>query len=152
MCWQCDNPDKTIHDYVDLLRARLFAQDWLVQYVEGRRPFAYTIGLHRRGLPEFLVTGLDPHRAGWLLNTFAKRTLAGEVAVPGSQVRLPAGTHLELVTVDHPDPHLAHAFNVQGPGVTAIQLVWADAKGRWPWAPNFDGGGLIQPVLGLRGC
>ncbi len=151
MCWLCDNPDKTQTDYLDLLREQILIHGWIVQYVEhDRRPWAYTIGLHGHGLPELLVTGLAPKKAVWLLNTFAKRTLAGLSSAPGDQVSLPAGTRLELVRIARPDAHLDMAIAVEGPGITAVQLVWADGRGRWPWAPGFDGGLRCQPVLGAR--
>lgn len=151
MCWQCDNPDKTQADYFDMLRDEIRERGWIVQYVEDdRRPFAYTVGLHERGMPEFLVTGLDPTRAGWLLNTFAKRASRGPRPGPGDRVSLPAGTRLELVAVDHPDAHLYTAIAIEGPDITAVQLVWADGRGRWPWAPGFDDGRRQQPVFGLR--
>ena len=152
MCWQCDNPDKTLDDYLATLRADISTKGWLVQYVEDdRAPYAYTIGLHRRGLPEFLVTGVSAHQATWVLNTFTRRTLAGKTPVPGNQVWLPAGARLELVEVTHPDAHMDMAIAVEGRDIRAIQLVWADDRRRWPWGPDFDGGGRIQPVLGIRG-
>ncbi len=153
MCWQCDNPDQTQGDYLDRLREGISAHGWVVQYVDDERmPFAYTIGLHERGLPEFLATGLDPRRAGWLLNTFAKRALAraGRPLVPGNQVWLPAATRVELVDVARPDVHLLMAVALEGPEINAIQLVWADGRGRWPWAPGFNDGLQPQAVLGQR--
>jgi hypothetical protein len=152
VCWQCENPDRDLSDYLAQLRAEIPIKGWLVQYVAAdRTPWAYTIGLHRRGLPELLVTGLDPHRSAWLLNAFAKRAVAGRRPVPGRQVWLPAGTRLELVTVTAPDAHMDMAVAVEGPTLTAIQLVWADGRGRWPWGSDFDGNGSFQPVLGVRG-
>lgn len=151
MCWQCDHPDKTLDDYLGLLREKILTRGWVVQYVESdRRPFAYTIGLHDRGLPELLVTGLPPKQALWLLNSFARRTLAGLRPVPGDQVSLPAGTRLELVDVEHPDAHMGMAIAIEGRDITAMQLVWADSRGRWPWAAGFDDGYRHQPVLGAR--
>jgi hypothetical protein len=151
MCWQCDHPDKTIHDYLDVLRSIIRTRGWAVQHVESERmPFSYTVGMHRRGLPEFLVTGLPPPRAGWLLNAVVKRALTGTALTPGRQVRLPAGALVEVVDVEHPDAHLAMAFNIEGPDVHAVQLVWADAHGRWPWAPGFADGRQPQAVLGVR--
>lgn len=151
MCWQCDNPDKTLDDYLALLREKILAQGWTVQYVEDdRRPFAYTIGLHRRGLPELLVTGLPPRQALWLLNTFAKRALVGRRPTPGDRVSLPAGTRLELVGMENPDAHMGMAIAIEGSDISAVQLVWADDHGRWPWAPGFDDGRRRQPVLGRR--
>jgi hypothetical protein len=151
MCWQCDHPDKTLGDYLALLRRKISATGWVVQYVEcERRPFAYTIGLHARGLPELLVTGLAPTRAAWLLNTFAKRAVSGTRHVAGDEVSLPAGTHLEIVDVEHPDAHMGMAIAIEGRDIAAVQLVWADSRGRWPWAPGFDDGHRLQPVLGAR--
>jgi hypothetical protein len=122
-----------------------------VQHVESdRTPFSYTIGLHDRGLPELLVTGLPTNRALWLLNTFAKRMASGLRPVPGNQVTLPANARLELVQVEHPDAHMGMAIAIEGPDITAVQLVWADGHGRWPWAPGFDDGDRHQPVLGVR--
>jgi uncharacterized protein DUF4262 len=151
MCWQCENPDKTMGDYLDALREMIATHGWAVQFVESdRNPFAYTIGLHDRGLPELLTTGLAPQRACWLLNTFARRTLSGRRLVPGRQIFLSVGARVEPVAVGHPDAHLEMANAIEGPDVTAVQLVWADDRGRWPWAPEFDDGIRRQPVLGVR--
>jgi hypothetical protein len=151
MCWQCDHPDKTLGDYLDLVREKILARGWAVQFVEDeRRPFAYTIGLHQRALPELLVTGLAPKQSLWLLNTFAKRALVGRRPTAGDQVSLPAGTRLELVDVEHPDAHMGIAIAIEGTDIAAVQLVWADDRGRWPWAPGFDDGQRRQPVLGRR--
>jgi Domain of unknown function (DUF4262) len=153
VCWQCDNPDKTQADYLDVLRAGIAEHGWVVQYVEDdRMPFAYTIGLHERRLPELVVSGLGAPRAQWLLNTFAKRMLAGRPPVPGNQVWLPAGTRVELVDVARPDVHLVMAVGIEGDAISAIQLVWADGRGRWPWALGFNDGGQPQAVLGVRAC
>ena len=151
MCWQCDHPETSRAEYLNLLRAKIRARGWIVMHVEhDRRPFSYTIGLHDRGLPEFLVTGLAPRSAQWLLNTFTKRALERRYElVAGEQMRLPARAHLELVDVAHPDAHMGIGVSIEGP-VRALQLVWADGHGRWPWSPDFDGNRFSQPVLGRR--
>jgi Domain of unknown function (DUF4262) len=46
---------------------------------------------------------------------------------------------------DHP---VAVAINE--PGFAALQLVYADDRGHWPWDPGFRGGRGGQPVLGVR--
>lgn len=151
MCWKCDHPEASFADWISGIRRLVDEQGLVVQYVEDdRRPFAYTIGLHRRGLPELLVTGLPPKHARWLLNTFAKR-ISERRPQPGERYSLPARTRVELVAVGHPDAHMTMAIAIEGRDISALQLVWADDLGRWPWAPDFDGGGLIQPVLGIRG-
>lgn len=116
---------------------------------DDRRPFAYSVGLHRRGQPELLVTGLPPKHATWLLNTFAKR-ISPRKPIAGECYSLPARTRIELVDVDQPDAHMGFAIAIEGRDISALQLVWADDLGRWPWAPGFDDGRRLQPVLGRR--
>jgi len=149
MCWLCDHPEATRDDYFDLLREKMRRHGWAVQYVEERRPFAYTIGLHDCGLPELLVTGVSPQRAVRLLNAVARDAMRGRTLTPGEQFTLNAGPRIEIVEVDHPDAHLCWAVAFGGP-IRAVQLVWADGHGRWPWAPDFCDGRTRQPVLGYR--
>lgn len=120
--------------------------------VRGREAaWAYTIGMHDRGSPEFLVTGLSPARALWLLNTFAKRIVRTQrVPVPGERISLPAGTRVEVVEVPHPDAHMGIAVDIHRRPFRAMQLVWADDRGRWPWSADFDDGRGSQPVVGAR--
>lgn len=152
MCWLCDHPEKTRAEYFDLVRAKIAEYGWFVQYVEHHRhPWAYTIGLHLQGLPELLVTGLTPKSALWLLNTAAKRVVRdGRVPAAGERLSLPARTRVELVAVEQPHAHMGLAIGIEGPDIAAMQLVWADGRGGWPWAPGFDEGRRPQPVLGSR--
>ena len=150
MCWMCDHPGATQQDYFDELRSRVQKHGWAVQYVEiDRAPYAYTVGLHDRGLPELLVIGLSPSWAGRLLNIMCPRRHARRSAAPGKQISVPTGL-IEVVEVEHPDAHMNWAVAFGGPDVRALQLVWADDCGRWPWALGFDGGRTRQPVLGVR--
>jgi Domain of unknown function (DUF4262) len=151
MCWQCDNPDRTIDDYFDQVRETIRAQGWMVQYVESdRTPFAYTIGLHDWELPELLITAVSPQRATRLLNTLARDALAGKDLTPGRQIKVPTGPFIEIVEMSRPDAHLNFAVAFGGPEVRALQLVWADGRGRWPWTASFCDGRRRQPVLGVR--
>ncbi|MBS1692717.1 MAG: DUF4262 domain-containing protein [Actinobacteria bacterium] len=151
MCWICDHPEATDEDYLERLRQIVRSHGWAVQYIESdRTPFAYTVGLHDCGLPELLVSGVSPDRARRLLSTAARAALRGESFTPGRHTALRAGPLVEVVEVEHPDVHLAWALNHGGPGVRALQLVWADERGRWPWAPRFADGRVRQPVLGVR--
>lgn len=151
MCWQCDHPGATTEDYLQVLRTTIRKNGWAVQYVEDDRiPFAYTVGLHEAGLPELLATGLTPELAWRILNAVA-RYIAGEVIpAPGDLVRLSERWLFEVVEVTQPDAHLNFAVALCGPEVRALQLVWADEHGRWPWAAEFDDGRGRQPVLGVR--
>jgi hypothetical protein len=151
MCWQCDNPNGTTEDYLDELRASIALHGWVVQGVEDDRlPFVHTIGLHHRGLPELLVTGLPQDRAAHLLNDVAVAAVGGRVFEPGSHIAVGDGPLLEIVEVDHPDAHLNFAVALGGPDIRALQLVWSDDRGRWPWAAGWNPDQLRQPVLGIR--
>jgi hypothetical protein len=146
----CDHPGSTIDDYLDHLHAIVVEHGWAVQYVEDfPTPFAYTIGLRACGLPELLVTGVSPRRANRLLNSVARITLRDEPK-PGERIQLLGGPLVEFVTVDHPDAHMGMAVAFNGIDFQALQLVWADGRGRWPWAAGFNDGRGRQPVLGLR--
>lgn len=151
MCWQCDNPDKSLDDYFDEVRETIRTHGWVVQCVEDdRRPYSYTIGLHALGMPEFLVTGLAPAESGALLNWAAAHSARGLGVTPGQQFSDPHGRSLEVVAVAQPDAHMDFAVALGGPNVRAQQLVWADNRGRWPWDAGWGHGRRRQPVLGIR--
>jgi hypothetical protein len=151
MCWKCDHPNATDDDYLDELRRTMVENGWAVQYVEGgRTPVAYTVGLHDCGLPELLVTGVSPQRAMRLLNTVARDMLSGVTLMPGQKTAVRSGPLVEIVEVANPDAHMVWAVAFGGPAVRALQLVWADGRGRWPWAAAFSDGRAKQPVLGKR--
>lgn len=151
MCWKCDRPGSTTEDYFDELRATIRTQGWAIQFVEsGRTPYAYTIGLHDWDVPELLVTGVSPQRAVRLLNTVARNEVRGDAFAPGQQFTIPGGPVIEIVEVAHPDAHMNVAVAFGGPEVRALQLVWADGRGRWPWSAAFADGRAMQPVLGCR--
>lgn len=137
MCWMCDHPEATAEEYLDEVYGIMLMHGWAVQHVEcERRPFAYTVGLTRRGLPELVVTGLSPRRGQRLLNIAARRALVGDLLTPGMQTTLPAGPLVETVQVTHPDAHLLlcdrHLWR-QGDGL-------AVGVGRPAWSLAVGGG------------
>lgn len=152
MCWLCDHPEATRADYHDLLRRRIRKHGWVVQFIEDdRTPFAYTIGLHPTGLPELLVTGLSADWSMRVLNTVAGYLIRERVPAPGDMIFLPDSWQAECVAVATPDAHMGLAVALYGPEVRALQLVWRDKHGHSPWCPEFNKGGIRQPVLGIRG-
>jgi hypothetical protein len=152
MCWQCDNPDGTTEDYLRELRETIQHHGWAVQYVESdKRPFAYTVGLHTRGLPELVMTGLTADVCCRVLNSIAHMAVdRGTVLAPAMHIDYEDRFLIEVVHVEHPDVHLKFAARLYGPDIRALQLVWADAKGRFPWAAGWGHGRRRQPVLGRR--
>jgi hypothetical protein len=153
MCWQCDHPGATWHDYLAHLRELLEEHCWVVQGVQRQRrrpPSAYTVGLAAHERPELVVTGLPYDHAADLLNDVAGQLLQADPPLPGEVLTLPGGPLLEIVRVTEPGVHLAVAAAVNGPAFTALQLVYADDRERWPWDAGFRGGAGGQPVLGGR--
>ncbi len=153
MCWQCDNPNSSREDYLNELRRMMRDHDgWQVQFVEQeKRPFAYTVGLHDRGLPELLITGLNAHVSNRVLKSIGHMMVDdGAVLAPAMHIDYQDRFLVEVVEVDYPDVHLTYAVKICGPDVRALQLVWADARGRFPWEPGWGDGRQRQPVLGVR--
>ncbi len=69
---------------------------------------------------------------------------------PGDRIVLSDTAMVEAVEVDHPDAHMDLGVKLYGSGLRAVQLVWTDMRGRWPWEAAFEFDGLVQPVLGYR--
>jgi Domain of unknown function (DUF4262) len=67
-----------------------------------------------------------------------------------SHITVGDGPLVEIGEVDHPDAHMYFALALGGPDIRALQLVWADDRGRWPWAAGWGHGRRRQPVLGVR--
>ncbi len=153
MCSRCDNPDESAEaeDHLDELRESLREHLWAVKCVEDdKHPYAYTLGLHELGMPELLATGVTTERALALFGLFAPEAIQNGTPSPGDRIVWAENTMFEAVEVDHPDAHMDLALKLFGPGLRAVQLVWTDMDGRWPWEAAFDFDGLRQPVLGVR--
>lgn len=155
MCWHCDNPGKTRGDYLtEEVRPLISKHGWLVQTVErgaAQPAFAYTVGLTEAGLPELVVTGLRERRSGQLLNFFARQMVRSGPPEPGEP--LPATADwpaFEVVPLSVPSAHLSTAVHLYGHDFRALQLVYPDERGKWPWDRDFRGGTGGQPVLGAR--
>jgi hypothetical protein len=153
----CDHPDATFADYVDdQVQPMIDRCGWAVQSVGGSRlhaPFSYTVGLTLRGLPELVITGKDPKEAAGLLHTVATSVIEQHVPQPGETMCVCDCGQLEVVGMPHPEAHLFVATGMYGETVVrALQLVWADERGRWPWDVGHRGGRGGQPVLGPRGA
>lgn len=149
MCWKCANPEATEADYLNLIRRKIATHGWFIQYVtkDRLRPsFAYTVGLTPTGHPELLVTGLSARRSAHFLNWIADKLALGAEAYAAGQVHVwPDQVAAEVVDVAEPTVHLVMATAIYGPHVRAVQLVYTDDRGRWPWQVGFRGD---QPVLG----
>ena len=118
--------------------------------------FSYTVGLTAHDHPEFIIFGLDPMRAARILNALARPVLDTNVRWQlGPNLEVFRGYPAELVEVVDSTEYLNVAnelyaeplwANADRKSVDAIQVVYPDAEGLWPWEPGSRV--LGQPVLG----
>ena len=151
MCWKCDHPDSTMQEWLEAIHELVEREGWIVQFVESdRTPYAYTIGLHPRGLPELLVTGMPRQRATLVLNSVAQYLVDGGKPVPGERILIGDELLLDVVQVQHPSAHMNFGVAFYGADLRALQLVWPDDRGHRPWCPEFSNRQVRQPVFGVR--
>ena len=152
MCWQCAHPGTTRDEYMDYLVAKIAQYGWSIQYVEHDRhhpPFAYTVGLTSHGFPELAVTGATVERSAHLLNGSAIDLHRSGGVSPGERWAF-ADTELEAVEVSTPDAHLLVACELYDRQVEAVQLVYCDDRGKWPWEVGYRKRRWNQYLMGPR--
>lgn len=120
----------------------------LVEGSPGSPPFGYTMGLTKSGHPELLVTGLADEAAQTILGLFATMVLSGRQSFAAGVAWLGDECAVYLLEVLHPEDILIWAHEMYGRRLSAIQLVWTDDEGRFPWAPNANPE-LVQPLHGI---
>ena len=142
MCWQCDHPTATRADYLHLVRDRIDERGYFIQGVQKDRwrpAFSYTVGLTPHGHPELLISGMGHCHASSLLNHVAHQLLFHDAAPyrAGDLHRWDGWPLVEVVDVAEPTIHLVFAEELYGDHVRAVQLVYADDRGRSPWDPPW---------------
>lgn len=120
-----------------------------IETPDGNVNMAYTVGLADAGLPELIVFGLPPEAATPMLNASAERLRQGTLALdaPVEEIgNLPMV--FKAVEPSVAQEHIIQANNRAGRELPAIQMIWPDPKGRFPWDPAFDTRfSLAQPLL-----
>jgi hypothetical protein len=153
MCVHCEG--RSVAEVLAAYRQCIRVRGWALVSVApagGRTGFCYTIGMTRHhDHPELLASGLPTREARALLDDLVERVRggqrlrAGEVLTPDGEYRL------QLLRVADPG-QLDHAQAVYaGPRtpVQALQVVWSDEAGHWPWQPGWGGQLSDQPLFGL---
>ncbi|WP_024794114.1 DUF4262 domain-containing protein [Tomitella biformata] len=126
---------------------------WAVQGVFGdaeteAAPFAYTVGLTAKRLPELVIYGLDVGLAGNIVNSAATQMIErGEFAAGQEVGRLIKRFDMVAIEVLLPID-LRVAAQIYGQ-VRAIQLVWPDKEGRFPWQAGYGFPANVQPLMGV---
>jgi len=110
---------------------------------------AYTVGLADKGLPELVVFSLPMEHAQIILNTAAEMLKAGKLPIdePVEGIaNMPSV--LKRIDPEMTDGYLNIANLRANKNVDALQLVWPDAQGKFPWDPSFNADlMLLQPQL-----
>ena len=126
---------------------------WAQQHVlggAGEPAFTYTVGLHRAGLPELIVFGPPDDVAAPMLDSVAWQLRQGRAYVDGDVVDGRKGDQpVRVMEVLDSRTHLLHA-NALSPSplpVPALQLIYPDRDGRWPWQPGSRIASV--PLLGI---
>ena len=151
MCMKCNGwSDEEIHDWY---LKRIRDHGWVVIFVaaEGTEAaFAYTIGLTRfHGHPEMLVSGMGRSASAVVLNQFGASVGSGAWFSPGQVVR--QGTHrMQFVPVDDPTQlvEAQEMYASEAGLVPALQVVYTDHQGHWPWDKGWRDGQRAQPIFG----
>ena len=128
-----------------------------IAYIEsdGYSPcFGYSIGLYKEfNHPELITVGLPPEVTGALINNIKNDIEKGYTFIEGINysdflINLP----IQFVKVEleyYPD-YLGYAgwYNDQSFNFPALQIVWPDREGNFPWDPFFNENlKFIQPLL-----
>ncbi len=114
-------------------------------------PFAYTAGLTLHDIPELAVYGLDPVTSARVLNELGEllhhndwQTLvAGRVEVALAAVDVPVRL---IEIVDKDDMLMANLLFADSP---ALQVVWPDEYGQFPWDDGYALLEMHQPIMGI---
>ncbi|WP_081437972.1 DUF4262 domain-containing protein [Pseudofrankia asymbiotica] len=143
--------------YTALLNTTITEQGWALQGV-GADPclprHVYTIGLTAYDHPELVVVGLRTQPAAHLLNTLGEQVRAGTRLTSRHQCTdFPGWPRLALLDVDPGTSADLLTFanrryqTPDGPPVDALQIVWCDPAGHFPWEPGWALPHDTQPIL-----
>lgn len=113
--------------------------------------FAYSIGNAKMGLPEFLVIGLGPSEAKWMINTISETMIAGGAA-PAAEAPYSFGGAHPVWLVEAGDQAKAE-YTIQASqylgrdDYRVMQIVLCDPAGKFPWDDGCVAHFKAQPIL-----
>jgi hypothetical protein len=148
MCGQCDGKSK--RQVQDEFRAMVDRHGWAVQFVDGdveNPAFGYTVGLTDFGHHEILVTGRTMRQTYDILQELALMVVAHHHVLEAGMVLELHSRPVCLLPMDRPADVLLTADAFYGRRLRALQAVWADDGGRFPWQQSPPDV-LTQPMYG----
>jgi hypothetical protein len=118
---------------------------------EAEAAFAYTIGLTRfHGHPELLISGMHASDAQAVLNELGAEVRRGTRFTAAHVLRQTGRHRLKFMKVNDPG-RLIEAqkmYASQNGPVPALQVVYSDHDGHWPWDRAWRNGEKVQPLFG----
>ena len=123
---------------------------WAIRHVLGTPsavPFSYTVGLTARGWDEFLITGLPADVAdAFIRNAVDEQELRGAFQAGDRTEVLTESGSVGFVPVEDRGG-LTAAERMLG-DFEALQIVWPDSNGNFPWDVGYRNPPEGQPLLG----
>ncbi|WP_309708150.1 DUF4262 domain-containing protein, partial [Armatimonas sp.] len=106
-------------------------------------PFSFSVGITKTAAaPELIVIGLQQELAHVLINDFHERVGAGESFRVGERYSgflEEFDVALERVAESFYDEYLGYNLGFyKGPNFEALQLIYPNTEGIWPWQPEAD--------------
>lgn len=138
-------------------RGVLMDPGWGILRIASNPSWSYTFGLKAKfGVPDVLVFSLSHVIAMALLNTLGALAKDGKPIHKAGEITLDLAEGLPAAFVAIAEDK---SVNYMGRGLViddilgvkseAVQLVWSDETGKFPWDPEFsEKFRLLQPVLG----
>lgn len=135
------------------IKKKIARHGWAVTAVAGsgheHPDFAYTTGLTERSLPELIVYGLPLHLSGSLLNDMASQMVAGFGLTSGIMIHSASGEEPDIVVIQVVTTSDMVVTDALYTNFTALQLVWPDLDGHFPWDPQYSICEHQQPLMGV---
>jgi hypothetical protein len=120
--------------------------------------FCVTVGMFIYNLPELVMSGVPTPLVRSIVEEMCEGHDYDREFLAGGRSKTIAGFTVVAVPVEAPDAqdvlNFCHdAYTMLGQGsVKAVQLVFADESGAFPWSPEYnDHERQYQPVLGMAG-
>ncbi len=142
---------------LDELKAMVLEHGMAVRLVAGPDPgsdegaVAYTVGLTEKGHPELVCDGLPQQSAHVLLDRLGRRVLEHGLALEHGE-HLNAGdpddVEVPVVFITAEDDHELGAVEQLYGDVRALQVMWSDSTGRFPWHEGYANPSVLQRLRG----
>ena len=124
---------------------------------DGYPPFSYSVGINRSSdAPELIVIGLSRELSHNIINEYCHRARTGrryQAGDVGEEFLDGFSCHFRKVAREHYPWHFGwNLWLYDGPQFEALQLVYPDTRGIWPWqVPEDDPFRRWQPLLDVSG-